>query len=67
MGRVCGGVSFLLIIMFTASGLSVFCTPLQVFSFLAPSVIFWMTVFESIFGRLQLEQNCNFRDLVIRP
>ena len=56
-----------LIVIFTASGLSVFCTPLQVFSCLASSVIFWATMFESIFGRLHAEQHCPFRDLVIRP
>ena len=53
--------------LFTASGPSGFCTPLQVFSSLASSVIFWAAVFESIFGRLHLEQRCSFRDLVIRP
>ena len=57
----------LLIVIFTASGLSVFCPPLQVFSFLASSVIFWATMFESIFGRLHVERHCSFRDLVIRP
>ena len=55
------------IVIFTASGLSVLCTPLQVFSFLASSVIFCATMFESIFGRLHVEQHCRFRDLVIRP
>ena len=67
LGRVCYGVSFLLIVMFTASGLSVFCIPLQVYCFLASSVIFQATVFESTFERLQLEQHCSFRGLVIRP
>ena len=57
----------LLIVIFTASGLSVFCPPLWVFSFLASSVIFWATMFESIFGRLHVERHCSFRDLVIRP
>ena len=52
---------------FTASGPSVSCTLLQVFSILASSVIFWAGVFESIFGRLHLEQHCSFRDLFIRP
>ena len=48
-----------------ASGPSVSCTPRQDFSSLV-SVIFWVAVFESIFGRLHLEQHCRFWDLVIR-
>ena len=43
-----------------------FCTPLQAFSFLAPSVFFWAVVFESTFGRLLVE-NFSFRTLMIRP
>ena len=66
LGRVCDGVSFLLIVMFTTSGPSVFCTQLQVFSYLASSVIFWAAVFENVFGSLHLDQHCSFRDLVIR-
>ena len=44
-----------------------FFTPLQVFSFLASSVIFGVAVFESTFERLLLEQHFTFRDVVIRP
>ena len=44
-----------------------FCTSVQVFSFLASSVIFWTAVFESIFERLLLEQHFSFRELMIRP
>ena len=43
-----------------------FCTPLQFFSF-ASSVIFWVAMFESTFGRLLLEQHFSFRDFLTRP
>ena len=67
LGIVCGGVSFLIIVIQTASDLSVLHSIAGFFSFLASSVIFWVTVFESTFGRLLLEQHFSFRGLVIRP
>ena len=44
-----------------------FCNSVQVFSFLASSVIFWAAVFQSTFERLLLEQHFSFRELMIRP
>ena len=43
-----------------------FCPPLQISSFLTSSVMFWVAVFESTFGRLLLEQYFSFRGLVVK-